>query len=351
MKAKLLIYTLIASEALETAIAQRLPPAGYDMKILREEAEFLRSVQQERQTIDCLILESSDQVVNILTQLAGQPTLLPTIVVQTDQSGDRSEHVADSTEADEADSGETGSGETDYEETDSGETDSGEIEKPPSDSLADPSRKSSSSHHSGTYLETNGSYHSAVIGLSVEHLNQLPAVIDHSIVQFLKLSVTASMPPKAMRLNEEFQQEGQQALKRKQQDLAKKLNERLGYVGVYYKRDSEKFLRHMTPAEKKEFLGSLRRDYRVIVLSYFAGDSAINQKIDAYVNTAFLADVPTAQIVEIHMDLMDDFAKQLQIEGRSEEILLDYRLTLIDLLANLCEIYRRSIPRESPEKQ
>ena len=44
---------------------------------------------------------------------------------------------------------------------------------------------------------------------------------------------------------------------------------------------------------------------------------------------------------------MDEFAIQLRLEGRSEEMLLDYRLTLIDTIAHLCEMYRRSIPRES----
>ncbi|HAA29524.1 MAG TPA: circadian clock protein KaiA, partial [Cyanobacteria bacterium UBA8553] len=53
------------------------------------------------------------------------------------------------------------------------------------------------------------------------------------------------------------------------------------------------------------------------------------------------------QIVEIHMELMDDLSKQLKLEGRSDEILLDYRLTLIDVIAHLCEMYRRSIPRDS----
>lgn len=47
------------------------------------------------------------------------------------------------------------------------------------------------------------------------------------------------------------------------------------------------------------------------------------------------------------MELMDEFSKQLQLEGRSDDILLDYRLTLIDAIAHLCEMYRRSIPRES----
>lgn len=52
------------------------------------------------------------------------------------------------------------------------------------------------------------------------------------------------------------------------------------------------------------------------------------------------------QVVEIHMELIDDISKQLKLEGRSEDILLDYRLTLIDIIAHLCEMYRRSIPRE-----
>jgi circadian clock protein KaiA len=61
----------------------------------------------------------------------------------------------------------------------------------------------------------------------------------------------------------------------------------------------------------------------------------------------FLIDLPISQIVEIHMELMDEFSKHLKLEGRSDDVLLDYRLTLIDTLAHLCEMYRRSIPRES----
>ncbi|NEO27087.1 MAG: circadian clock protein KaiA, partial [Kamptonema sp. SIO4C4] len=51
--------------------------------------------------------------------------------------------------------------------------------------------------------------------------------------------------------------------------------------------------------------------------------------------------------LEIHMELIDAFAQQLKLEGRSEEILLDYRLALIDIIAHLCEMYRRSIPRDN----
>ena len=73
----------------------------------------------------------------------------------------------------------------------------------------------------------------------------------------------------------------------------------------------------------------------------------LNTEIDNFVNLAFFADIPVTSVVEIHMELMDEFAQQLKLENRSEDILLDYRLTLIDTIAHLCELYRRSIPRDS----
>ena len=117
---------------------------------------------------------------------------------------------------------------------------------------------------------------------------------------------------------------------------------------MYYKRSPSSFLRNMSPDDRTTFLAQLKADYRVIILGYFAKDPKINlnQLIDDFVDQAFMADISVAQIVEIHMQLMDGFAKQLKLEGRSEEILLDYRLTLIDVIAHLCEMYRRSIPRQ-----
>ncbi|MDJ0549145.1 MAG: circadian clock protein KaiA, partial [Microcystis sp. M49637_WE12] len=87
-------------------------------------------------------------------------------------------------------------------------------------------------------------------------------------------------------------------------------------------------------------------DYREIILNYFQQDYPINQAIDELVNNVFFTDLSVSQILEIHMELMDEFSQQLKLEGRSEEILLDYRLALIDILAHLGEMYRRSIPRE-----
>ena len=87
-------------------------------------------------------------------------------------------------------------------------------------------------------------------------------------------------------------------------------------------------------------------EYRQIILIYFSETAQVNQAIDQFVNRAFFADLSVSQILEIHMELMDEFAQQLKLEGRNEDILLDYRLALIDIIAHLCEMYRRSIPRE-----
>jgi circadian clock protein KaiA len=103
----------------------------------------------------------------------------------------------------------------------------------------------------------------------------------------------------------------------------------------------------MTESQRQELLQQLRAEYREIILNYFSDDATLNDKIDNFVNQAFFADVSVSQIVAIHMELMDEFSKQLKLEGRSDEILLDYRLTLIDAIAHLCEMYRRSIPREA----
>jgi circadian clock protein KaiA len=132
-----------------------------------------------------------------------------------------------------------------------------------------------------------------------------------------------------------------------QHPLTRKLKERLGYLGVYYKRKPELFFRNLSDSEKKELLEVLKFEYKQIVLNYFAKKHDLNEIIDRFTDKLFFSDIAIAQVVEIHMELMDEFAKQLKIEGRSDEILLDYRLTLIDVMAHLCEMYRRSIPNES----
>ncbi|MFO5474423.1 MAG: circadian clock protein KaiA [Dolichospermum sp.] len=101
----------------------------------------------------------------------------------------------------------------------------------------------------------------------------------------------------------------------------------------------------MTTTEKREILEQLKSDYRQIIVNYFLTDKAIKEKIDKFINALFYAHIPVPQIIEIHMEIIDEFAKQLRLEGRSDETLLDYRLTLIDILAHLCEIYRSTVAK------
>jgi circadian clock protein KaiA len=48
------------------------------------------------------------------------------------------------------------------------------------------------------------------------------------------------------------------------------------------------------------------------------------------------------------MNLIDGFAKQLELEGHKVAFLQDYRLALLDVMAHLCEMYRRAVPPDPP---
>ncbi|GBO54999.1 circadian clock protein KaiA [Pseudanabaena sp. lw0831] len=185
-------------------------------------------------------------------------------------------------------------------------------------------------------------FYRASISINLAQLQDLPTIIDQAIATFIKISpqvrhqVYVNIPCS----------DASESLSVQQQRLAQKLNERLGYLGVYYKRDSRLFLRNLSPEDRKEYSDRLKNIYRSIILEYFLEkNDDLNQKIDEFVNLSFFADISVSQVLEIHMELMDEFAKQLRLEGRNDEILLDYRITLIDMIAHLCELYRRSIPR------
>lgn len=126
--------------------------------------------------------------------------------------------------------------------------------------------------------------------------------------------------------------------------LANRLQGRLGLLGVFYKRDPSRFLRNLSAGDRHALLQSLERTYRDLLLSYFRDPSAANQALESFVNTAFFSDLPITKAVEIHMNLIDGFAKQLKLEGNQNDFLQDYRLALLDVMAHLCEMYRRSVP-------
>ena len=298
----LLIGSLILTPDLAQQVKAALPAPGYQLHQASDPLPFAQWVGENRHRVDCLLLESQTSVDSLLAQLQGRDILLPTVLLVPNGSPVPAGHLECAAETPE------GSGE------------------PPAPSCS-----------------AAASYHRAIACLPQTNLALLEQYIHQAIDQFLRIShhqEPQQLPPSSVEDTRHF------LLSLQQQRLTEKLRERLGYLGVYYKRNPQNFLRHLSPNERAEVLDKLKADYRRIVLNYFAKDATLNKHIDDFVNIAFFSDASVSQVVEIHMELMDNFSKQLKLEGRSEEILLDYRLTLIDVVAHLCEMYRRSIPRE-----
>lgn len=307
MRPHLAICSLVYSDALSQSLTHSLRGDSsteslgdrFSLAQFTRQGDFLQFMEQTKSPIDCLILEETPDLPHLLTQLRSRSILLPIIVLQ-----------------------------------------------PPIEGAADHSATATATQ-ADLSKQTNAAYHNAALYISEVQVNQLSLHIDEAINKFLEFSTSGQLISNESSLDFMAAIATHSSLMHQQKRLAEKLKERLGYLGVYYKRNPAHFLRHMTEHERQELLEQLQLDYRQIILSYFSNGAALNQKIDNFVNLVFFADIPVAQIVEIHMELMDEFSKQLKLEGRSDEILLDYRLTLIDTLAHLCEMYRRSIPRES----
>jgi circadian clock protein KaiA len=274
-------------------------PERYTLSLFSRKGEFLDFIEREKQQIDCLILQDTADLPQLCTQLQMLKILLPTLVLVPAEL--HSQQYSQQS-------------------------------LPAAPLLAQPA--------------PNSSYHSAMLRLPADSLDQFDQAIDQAVRLFLQLAMTGqnlscdleSAPTALMSYNPLLQQ---------QRRLAEKLKERLGYLGVYYKRNPRNFFRQMSLLERQEFLQQLKADYRKIIVTYFSTETDLNDQIDNFVNLVFFADIAVAQVVEIHMELMDEISKQLRLEGRDDEVLLDYRLTLIDAIAHLCEMYRRSIPRQS----
>ncbi|MEL6603452.1 MAG: circadian clock protein KaiA [Cyanobacteria bacterium J06614_10] len=286
MSAQFLLGVFVPAESLAEPLHQLLAQKNFVVSWSQSATEFVDWVVTNRHRIDCLIVQSSEEAIRALSELKRRDILLPTLAVLPVDSED-------------------------FESV------------------------------------TAAAYHGAVTSVGINDLDGVNDAIRRTVDHYLQLPAEEAVEDAiAADSGDEELDKRLFLLSLQQQRLTEKLQERLGYLGVYYKRNRQNFLRHMSVKERDEFLDKLRQDYRHIILNYFSNDKSINQKIDDFVNVAFFADMSVPQIVEIHMELIDDFSKQLQLEGRSDEILADYRLTLIDVIAHLCEMYRRSIPRD-----
>tara|TARA_B100001758_G_scaffold134717_1_gene115930 strand:- start:14 stop:898 length:885 start_codon:yes stop_codon:yes gene_type:complete len=179
-------------------------------------------------------------------------------------------------------------------------------------------------------------YHPEELHLPDDQLAQLGYNVDAAISRFLRQG------------RADGRQEDPASRSKAVDNLSQRLQERLGYLGVFYKRDPSRFLGSLAPEERRDLLLSLQRTYRDLLASYFSDPAASNQALESFVNTAFFSDLPITRTVEIHVDLIDEFWKQLSLEGHKHDFLQDYRLALLDVMAHLCEMYRRSIPPDLP---
>jgi circadian clock protein KaiA len=181
-------------------------------------------------------------------------------------------------------------------------------------------------------------YHEGEVHLPPDQLEQLTYSLDAAFTRVLRQElqgITSGDGDRGVEVSEGWK-------------LSNRLKERLGLLGVFYKRDPERFLRQLGEHESRELLQSLERTYRDLLLSYFRDPAAANQALESFVNTAFFSDLPITKTVEIHMNLIDGFSKKLKLEGHRTDFLQDYRLALLDVMAHLCEMYRRSIPADAP---
>lgn len=305
---QLSIGIFVSSQELAGSAIDLLRGDRYALTHMKSAVEFL-GLLKHNYHLDCLVVEVDGDRRALLSKLQERSLFLPAVIFSPQPAED------------------------------------GIPQPPPSDNFeAAPSTADNSQEQSCTFF-----YHPAEVQLPIARSSEIAESIDRAIGQFLKLSTLVPVNNQSASVDATTQLTAQSLLSRQQRRLAEKLRERLGYLGVYYKRNSQIFLRNLSESDKQKFLEQLKSSYRDIVLHYFSEDTAVNNQIDEFVNLAFFADVPVTQIVEIHMALMEEFAKQLKLEGRSEEILLDYRLTLIDAIAHLCEMYRRSIPKETSQ--
>jgi circadian clock protein KaiA len=134
-----------------------------------------------------------------------------------------------------------------------------------------------------------------------------------------------------------------QVIDSRNNQLQAKLKERLGDLDVYFQRNPQVFFGNLSRAKKQQFINKLKQQYLQIISNYFSNEQQAICEIDEFVNEVFFANFPLYKIVEIHMELMEELAHQLKIEGLHEEVLLDYRLTLIDVIVHVGEMYRCSV--------
>ncbi len=304
MSGLLSIAVLADSTDLLPLLSQYLVAERYVLQYFTSQSEFLAQIELAKHDLDCLVFYSQQRLLPVINHLYDRGLILPVVIVHRLISPNLPTLT---------------------------EPALGGIDQLPVEE----------SSPSSSYI-----YQSSEVILAVTELSEIGVAIDKAIAKFLNLTPILPVVEDPIPTRAETTTIEPNFLLQQQRRLAQKLNERLGYLAVYYKRNPRYFFRNLDRQEKRELLELLKSQYRKVVLDYFADSSQLNDQIDEFVSATFFRDMAVSEIVKIHMELMEEFSNQLKLEGRNEDILLDYRLTLIDIIAHLCEMYRRSVPRE-----
>lgn len=131
--------------------------------------------------------------------------------------------------------------------------------------------------------------------------------------------------------------------KHQQDRLNTKSQERLKYSGIYFRRNPRLFFKNISVCDREQLLERLKLIYSQILFNYFSSEDSTNSLIDRFVEEAFFVNLPINKVVEIHMDMINNLERQLKFKGLHTEHLSDFRLTLIDVIAHLGEMYRSVI--------
>lgn len=99
----------------------------------------------------------------------------------------------------------------------------------------------------------------------------------------------------------------------------------------------------LTKFEQKQLLKNIESDYSLILFDYFSSKATINRKIEEFAQKVFDINLPINKVVEIHLNVINSLEYQLLLEGLHTECLSDFRLTLIEVIAHLGELYRNAL--------
>ena len=290
---KLSICLFSTKQQLSNLVARTLSSDRYDLNYFNSRLNLIDRISSDGKQIDCIVLVEDIEARALLEHLWQLKILLPAIILKLEQ---------------------------------------------PKKILLEIDTLDDSSIH----LATDNIYHRAEIHLYLTQLAEIDSHINIAITKFINLAPSFYCDCTSSDRSQQICQN----LATQQDRLTRKIKARLSYLGVGDRRNPQVFYNNLSKSKQKKLEQKLVSNYRQILIDYFDNDSRIKKLIDEFVAQAFFNNISTSQIIEIHMELIDNFAYQLKLEGRNDDILLDYRLPLIDITAHLCEMYRRSTSNE-----